>query len=244
MKKPLNLLVIGRISESRGKMARLIVEESGKLGSDEVVCYRTDGADFPKDLPEDAIAVYVSSKERFLEVFTECRIRRLPLIQASSDIHIPDDNQIEVEMPVILAPNLSLPVVALMKLLPMLGQMMQSLDGATTIAESHQPSKTSAPITAQTFANWFGVPSEQVGSIRNSAIAQSFLGVPAEHVDGHAYHAIRSAALGAEISVATKIHGRQTYFKGLMAVARKLRDRLDDAVPLQPGVYQLADFMF
>ena len=241
MKSTVALMIIGR-----GKMADLLMSTP------------IAGVDFVSNVREnfeparmvngplagtDEIIVHVGSGRLLPYVVHYCTKWNVPLIQASSSlknsvgevIGIPES----VDFVAINAPNLALPVAALFKILPGFGKMIQSIGGKVDVVESHQASKTSAPITAQKIAGFFGRPPEKVASIRNVDIQQHDLGVPKEFLDGHGYHYITIQSCGVLLQISTKVNGRLPYVDGLEVLIQKIRDQ---EVP--NGLYELDQFLF
>lgn len=218
----MHLIIVGR-----GKMARLFKEECQKIPG-EVTCTSVEELPLPViDKSEKPIVIHVGSGRLLPKLIEECAEKDYRLIQASSGQKLPES----VPGVVINAPNLGLLILALLDVLPRLGALAQGIDATTEVTESHQASKTSAPITAQIIAGHFGNPPESVKSIRDPNV-QTTLGVPSEYLDGHAYHFVKIKAHGVEAELAFKVHGRRAYFLGALAVARKVLD-----AELLPGIY-------
>ena len=191
------------------------------------------------------VAFHCGSGRLFTELVAYCNKWHVPLIQASSSLKDEGGKPItpptEVDFPLILAPNLALPIAALLMTLPMFGVMMQKLDANTNVLESHQSTKTSAPITAWKMAGYFGTSSDTVCSIRDKTIQKMLLGIPGQYLDGHAYHQIKSTACDVEIGITMKIHGRNAYILGLEVLLRKIEQM---GSSLKPGVYQAEQLIF
>jgi 4-hydroxy-tetrahydrodipicolinate reductase len=198
---------------------------------------------FPDETPENSVVFHVGSGRLFDQTLEFCQKHSVPIIQASSSgVTLPPTDHVKVA--IIDSPNLGLAIAAhLLAFEQLLGPMMQTLDVKATVTESHQSTKTSAPITAQKFAASLGCPPEGVVSIRNRELQKDVLKVPDEYLDGHAYHFIEMEACGIKISTAIKIHGRDPYFYGGLAVGRKLV-QLKECNELMPGIQSVSEFMF
>lgn len=194
---------------------------------------------------EMEIAVHVGSGRLIPDLIENCEYWKIPMIQASSSLRDTDGEIISIPenvgFPVINAPNLALPVVALFRVLPILGDLMKDLKLSVRVLESHQASKTSTPITAQKMAGYFGAEPDIVCSIRDTVTQQTLLNVPKEHLDGHAHHYLTLESGGVEVGIQTKINGRNPYIAGLELVVKKIVEAGDS---LQPGIHQLDEFMF
>jgi hypothetical protein len=244
MSKPVELLVVGR-----GKMRNAIigpgvpgVEAGGNP-------WDNDSWNINAEPSEHFfhVAIHCGSGRQFPKLVEYCDRWKVPLIQASSSLKdrtggtIPLPTSDAISFPLIKAPNLALPVVALFRVLPELGLLMKGLKPRVHVMESHQQSKTSAPITAQKLAGYFGAPPETVISERNPEVQEFSLGVPHEHLDGHAYHYLELDVCGVKIAMSTKINGREPYILGLSVVIQKIVE-IGDA--LKPGIHELDQLMF
>ncbi len=225
------------VTVGNGNMARLMARLSHSHG----YAHTSVGelADFTSaPLASDVVVIHVGTNRLFPSVLQVCEERGYPLIQASSnnDIIVPET----VKTHVILAPNLALPVLVLFDILPRFGQLMQGLGAKVDIIESHQATKTSPPITAQKIAGFFGLPPDSVESIRDPLRQREELQVPEGHLAGHAHHYIDIEVAGVEVYVGLQIHGRDAYFHGAVAVAKKL---LEHKARMRPGVCTASSFM-
>jgi dihydrodipicolinate reductase len=118
---------------------------------------------------------------------------------------------------IIMAPNLSLPIVRFMKSFPVFADTIKS-GMEMSILESHQSSKKDTSGTARAIASDLNFPIADIESVRKASIQQA-LGVPLQHRGGHAHHHFILSGLGVEISVSTKVNGRRTYAMGALEVA-------------------------
>ena len=236
------LIIVGRWGTNeagvqKGLMAKMLVEKCNENGIHHIL---SEGAPFFHDIyRDDSVVVYVSSKERFPSVFEECQKLKLPLIVASSGIKsVPKG--VTLTAPVIMAPNLALLILALFDVLPRLAQlakMIQPMEAG--VMEAHQATKTSPAITAQKIAEMFGVPHDKIGHVRSDSIAQSVLGIPAEHLGGFGAHFLDVSAGGVDACVRFRTLGRVCYFNGLQVVIDAIEKN-----PLAPGVYEAHKLVF
>jgi hypothetical protein len=240
MKVQPRVLIVGRVDPdgSRGKMANLTQEGLAAAG---ILHLRVDGAPF------DDVAhkfIHGNEKETVVVHYTKthleptmllCEQHGVPLIQAASNFGPPDN----VKFPYIHAPNLALGMVAMLQTWDVLGGLMQQLGAKSFVAEGHQASKTSDPITAFTAADSFGVNRKDVGSLRGDALAVCFLDVPPDDVGGYAIHRTRSILPGMDVSTTTRIHGRTVYLEGL----KFLVNRVVQKAPLVHGVHTVPQIL-
>jgi len=224
----------------QGKMAALIHR---KCEENSIGYTLVKALPFPDEAPQNSVVFHVGSGKLFAETLQFCEKHSIPIIQASSSgVTLPPADQVKVA--IIDSPNLGLAIAAhLLVFEQLLGPMMQTLGVKATVTESHQSIKTSAPITAQKFAASLGNPPESVVSIRDRNRQKNEFGVPVEHLDGHAYHFIDMEACGIDIRTTIKIHGRDPYFHGGLAVGRKLVQQMERK-ELMPGICSVSKFMF
>lgn len=182
---------------------------------------------------ENLVAVHFGSGRELLPLIEWCQSNEVSLIQGSTGQVLPD----EVPIPIVDAPNLSLPIIKLLgQILPVLKIAFGDMD--ITITESHQASKTSVPGTAKTMAKTFEVDEKNIVSIRQKEV-QRLLGIPEKNLDGHGYHWINFQGQGVDISVSTKVNGRRTYAEGTLTIADTL---IRTPIKLNQ-VYDITDFM-
>lgn len=249
MNKPakiVELLVVGR-----GKLASMILR--GGLSQVSCMGHPHDDVWNIQHKPREGyfiVAFHCGSGKQFPLLVEQCNLWNIPLIQAASSLKessapdaklLPPIDPSTLKFPLILAPNLALPITALLKVLPVYGKMMQAIGAETVVLESHQAAKKSAPITAQNITEYYGNKRDQVVSIRDPNIQKELLGVPEEHLDGHAIHMINSTGCEVRVEIKTTIYGRGTYLKGLEMLIGKLYE-LDGE--LKPGIHQAEDLLF
>jgi dihydrodipicolinate reductase len=202
---------------------------------------RLDGAPIKGDFPDDSIVAYFSSKERFQSVLAECIKRHLTLIVGSSDVKATEYVPSEVEIPVIIAENLSPLVMGVFGACERLGKVSQMIGAHAFVAEGHQKTKTSAPATAQKIAGYFGNPPESVGSIRSDPIARAVLGIPEANLGGFGAHFIAVSHNGTNVRVSFDTQGRSMYCDGLKLLLGKIDELGND---LKPGIHEAHELLF
>jgi hypothetical protein len=242
MKVQPRVLIVGRIAPdgTRGKMAKLTEEGLAQAG---ILHLRLDGGPFD-DIAhkfihgnESETVVVHFSKSHLEATMALCEQYGVPLIQAASNFSPP--SAYVVKFPYIHAPNLALGMVVMLQTWDVLGGFMQQLGAKSFVAEGHQASKTSDPITAFTAADSFGVDRKNVGSLRGDTLAVAFLNVPPDDVSGFAIHCTKSVLPGMEVTTTTRIHGRTVYLEGLKA----LIERVVQKAPLEHGVHSVLELL-
>lgn len=133
----------------------------------------------------------------------------------------------------LFAPNLAKPIVLLQALLEYGATRFPGAlsDLEMQITESHQSSKRDVSGTALWMLERFNklganlTPGSQINSVRDAA-AQEELGVPAQFIDGHAWHSYRFKTKGAVPAFAAtlehNVNGRELYAAGAISAAKFL----------------------
>lgn len=133
-------------------------------------------------------------------------------------------------IPAVAAPNMAVPLVVLGAALRWAAaEFPGALAGlGLTIEESHQATKKDVSGTAKAFLPLFEAlgarPPEgeaAITSIREPSQQQA-LGIPAEHLAGHAWHRYRlsEAAQGLDVELMHRVLGRQVYVAGTLRALR------------------------
>lgn len=182
------------------------------------------------------IAIHLGSGRQLLPLIELCEARQIPIIQGSTKLRepLPSDRNVAI----INAPNLSLPMIRFVGSFPAFAQAIKAGMEAR-IVESHQAKKADTSGTARAVAKILGIPESSIKSVRDPDI-QLTLGVPQEHLGGHAYHDFVFTGQGVEIKVSTKIRGRATYAEGALTLAQALANQQE---PLKNGAYELKDIL-
>ena len=182
------------------------------------------------------VAIHLGSGRQLLQLIELCEERRMPIIQGSTKLTmaLPSDRNVAV----INAPNLSLPMIRFVAAFPAFAEAVK-IGMEARIVESHQSKKVDTSGTARAVAKVLDIPESAIKSVRDPDI-QLTLGVPEEHLGGHAYHDFVFTGQGVEIKVSTKIRGRVTYAEGAITLAQALVDLQE---PLKNGTYELKDIL-
>lgn len=160
------------------------------------------------------VALHFGSGRELAPALAACGQAGIPLVQGSTFIILPEP----LPCAVVEAPNLAMVVVQMMTAIkPLAGHVK-------AIRESHQAGKRDVSATARMFAEQLGFPEAKIESIRDPA-RQLACGVPPESLDGHAYHWIECERDGVQIGLTLRVHGREAYARGALALARMLSGR-------------------
>jgi dihydrodipicolinate reductase len=160
------------------------------------------------------VVLHFGSGRELEPTLAACARAGVPLVQGSTSISLPEP----LACPVVEAPNLAMVVIQMMAALkPLAGHVK-------AIRESHQAGKRDVSATARMFAQQLGFAEAKIESIRDRA-QQLACGVPPEFLDGHAYHWIEGERDGVQIAIALRVHGREAYARGALALAQILSGR-------------------
>lgn len=188
--------------------------------------------DYSKLKNNKLVAVHFGSGKQLLSLIELCERFQIPLIQGSTNVNIPNNRRTII----VNAPNLSLPMIRFLEAFPAFASAIK-IGMSISIIESHQKQKTDVSGTARVLAKTIGTKDSIITTIRDPDIQLS-LGIPKEHLGGHAYHDFIFTGHGVEIKVSTKIRGRATYAEGALALAQSLADKIES---LENGVYELGE---
>ncbi|MDO8752218.1 MAG: dihydrodipicolinate reductase C-terminal domain-containing protein [Candidatus Wolfebacteria bacterium] len=229
---------MGILLAGHGEMARALRKECVLR---EVEVRQFDAGD-PSPYVGGTVAVHFGSGRELPALLELCSTYQIPLIQGSTRQTLPRP----VGTVVVDAPNLALPVVKLLGVLPALRDAFLPfsrfpLEGMEAcIVESHQSAKDPSPSgTAVRIAEYLGLSEEDIRPIRD-AETQLALGVSEEHLLGHAYHWIIFTYHGVTVQVKVSVHGRSPYAKGALVVASAL---VCHPERFSPGVYSVQEVL-
>ncbi len=214
----------------RGKLGKAVYDKCVSRGL-KVTQFATPRTyDLRDSTPPISVVVYCGKQNGFEQILGFCEEYDIPFINASTDL---GDLKPTIPKCVFVdAPNASIPMLYLMRDFP---RLILSLKQAMEfrIAESHQSQKTKKSGTARAIAEMTNTPDNCISMIRDHP-TQLALGVPANHLDGHAYHSFNFFGQDVEMQVTTKIHGRETYAEGLLHLANLVLENKT----LRSGVHQ------
>ncbi len=214
-----------------GKMAKEMEAVCKRLG---IPCLMVSGT-FEKHLPEhidlreEFVVVNFSSKRTLPDLKKVCLKYDIPLIHGSSQLVKWPSRMLVIE-----APNLSIPVIQTLNILP---GFVHGLDMTKRLVESHQASKKDHSATTNIIAQHAGVSQESIVSVRNEGL-QMHMGVPKQHLGAHAYHYLTLENSDVEIGISIKVHGRATYAEGAIHIAKNILAKRKD---LKPRVYKVGE---
>ncbi len=128
-------------------------------------------------------------------------------------------------VPAVIAPNLAFEVIAIMEAFQYIAERFPGLMSSysLTVTESHQSNKRDVSGTAKKAIKELsplGHEEKGIISIRDRD-AQVEMGIPEEHISGHAYHtyAFTSDKTNTDISIIHNVRGRSIYAEGAVKAA-------------------------
>ncbi len=165
----------------------------------------------------------------------------------------PEQARLMVErssIPAVIAPNMAVPIVLIQSLLADAAQRYPgALQGyQLSITESHQSTKKDVSGTAKVLLPSFlqlglDTSGDGIRSIREPRIQRNELGVPQEHLAGHAWHAYvaTSPDHSTQLELSHRVCGRGVYADGAILAARFLARKVTQGV--QGRVFSMVDVL-
>ncbi len=207
-------------------------------------------------VPSDAIAIDFSTPAAGLDNLQWFISRRIPVVMGTTGFDRNEARRI-VEagtVPAVLAPNMAVPIVMLQALL---AEAAQRFPGALRgyefeLEESHQAAKKDVSGTARALVPalaGLGLPAsvEGIVSRRDPVDQAERLGVPPEHLAGHAWHFYRAQSPdgNTRLEFSHRIEGRRVYAEGALTAARFLSRKMQVGIPGagQGRVYSMVDVL-
>jgi 4-hydroxy-tetrahydrodipicolinate reductase len=207
----------------------------------------TLGVPIGDSLPLDIrlnVLIDFSQPEGTMTVLPICVQRRLPIVVATTGHNHAQRAEIEAaahHTAVLMAPNMSLAVNVLMKLVRQAAEVLRGKDFDVEILERHHRFKKDSPSgTALHFAR---IVQEVMGQKELRHGRQGLVGErPAHEVGIHAVrvgdnvgeHTIVFSTLGETLELTHRAHSRDCYARGALQAAKSLADR-------PPGRYTMDD---
>jgi len=209
----------------KGKRVELILPENRHLFLKEV-----------KSRPGSIVVDYThpSAVEGNVAFYTE---HRIPFVLGTTG---GDYGKVEAMVvasgtPAVVAPNMSLPIVAITAMLEWASQEFPGVfdDYQLKVRESHQKGKADTSGTAKDLIARFqrlgaSFSERDLQMCRDPEEQRSHWGIPEEHLKGHAYHTydLHSSDGNSHFSLSHNILGRSLYARGTLDGVRFLSQRL------------------
>ncbi len=211
-----------------GHMEKGVIQQCGK----EKVGYRKFS---PTGWYHEQVAIHVGSGREFPALLHHCERHRIPIIQCSSGIVLPE----VVPVPIVSVSNAALSAQWFFQDLEAQVNIYRTRHPTWCLVESHQAEKTTVSATALHIANILGIPHDEIISIRDTE-DQLKMGIPREHLAAHAYHRVSGVVGEGKIELSLEIHGREEYAEGILRIAKMVHLVRND---LQNQVYPAKYFL-
>jgi 4-hydroxy-tetrahydrodipicolinate reductase len=192
------------------------------------------------------VAIDFSSPEGTMEVLKTCVDRRIPLVVATTGHTAEQRAEIEAaghQTAILIAPNMSLAVNVLMKLLAQAGQLLAGKDFDVEILERHHRFKKDSPSgTALHLAKIIqqGMHQKHIRHGREGLVGErprDEIGIHAVRVgDNVGEHTVVFSTLGETLELTHRAHTRDCYVRGALLAAKFLAGR-------PPGWYSMSDVL-
>jgi 4-hydroxy-tetrahydrodipicolinate reductase len=192
------------------------------------------------------VIIDFSTPEGTMAVLPLCLERRIPLVVATTGHTPPQKREIEGaahHTAILMAPNMSLAVVVLMKLVRQAGEVLKGKGFDVEILERHHRFKKDSPSgTALQFAR---IIQETMGQTEVRHGREGMVGErPLHEIGVHAIrvgdnvgeHTIIFSTLGETLELTHRAHARDCYARGALQAAAFLADR-------PPGRYTMEDVL-
>ncbi len=188
-------------------------------------------------LPADTLAVDYTTPDAALDNVRWYAGSDVPFVMGTTSFDLAEARRLVAASGVsaVIAPNMAVPIVLLQAAARWLAaEFPGALAGARLkVVESHQANKRDTSGTAKALvasANELGVPIplEDIEKVRDPERQQNEIGVPPEHLAGHAFHRyeLTAAAGTVELVLEHNVLGRRVYAEGTIAALRFLQSKI------------------
>ncbi|TWT96621.1 4-hydroxy-tetrahydrodipicolinate reductase [Botrimarina colliarenosi] len=188
-------------------------------------------------VPAEAIAIDYTTPDAALDNVRWYTASDVPFVMGTTSFDLDEAKRLVAASGVsaVIAPNMAAPIVLLQAAARWLAEEFPgALAGADlSVTESHQATKRDTSGTAKALVasvNGLGVPYgvDAIQKIRDPERQKSEVGVPAEHLNGHAFHRyeLTAAAGTVQLVLEHNVLGRRVYAEGTLAAVRFLRDKI------------------
>lgn len=187
-------------------------------------------------LPAETIAVDYTTPAAALGNVAWYTQQGVPFVMGTTGYDMEEAKRLVAasEISAVIAPNMGTPIVLLQAAGRWLAEQFPgAMSGAgLTIRESHQKNKLDTSGTAKAMVGYLqglGAPFnvDQIVRVRD-ADGQREMGVPEEHLAGHAFHRYELSAASGTVQLVLEhnVVGRRVYAEGTLSAVRFLRDRM------------------
>lgn len=188
-------------------------------------------------LPADTIAVDYTTPDAALANIGWYTQNGVPFVLGTTGFDMAAAHRLVAasDVSAVIAPNMATPIVLLQAAARFLAEGFPgALRGARlAIRESHQSNKRDTSGTAKAMVASFstlgiGFDVDQIEKVRDADLQREQVGVPEEHLGGHAFHRyeLQAAADTVGLVLEHNVVGRRVYAEGTLTAVRFLRERI------------------
>lgn len=187
----------------------------------------------PAGLATRHIVVHAGSGRELDAVLAYCQETGSTLVELSTGMQVGTGPS---TFPIVECPNTNILMLKFMSMVARSGHLFKQYP--IRLTESHQADKSSTPGTAVQLASSLGLPQDAICSIRDVAIQQEQLQIPAEHSDRHAFHRIEIGDDHGLITLETRVFGSAPYAEGVNQIISAIA-----ATSLEDRHYNILEFI-
>lgn len=180
-----------------------------------------------------AVVVHAGSGRELDEVIAHCSRTHTTLVELSTGSAVEGRT---LNFPVVLCANTNILMLKVMAMLAGHGHLFQGYERRLT--ESHQTGKTSTPGTAVELAEAIGLREGDIVSVRDPAVQQDEMKIPAEHLGRHAFHRIVIEDGLSSVTLETRVLGPAPYAQGVAQIVAAIQ-----AHPLEDRLYKVTELV-
>lgn len=188
------------------------------------------------EFPEGTLAVDFTQPDAALGNIEYFVAKRIPFVMGTTGFDMAEAHRLveASSIPAVIAPNMATPIVLLQMAVEYLAENFPgAMDGYNfQLLESHQSTKKDTSGTAKALAGHFaklGLPAsvDAIEKVRDPDRQRADMGVPDEHLGGHAYHyyTMRSEAGDVDLRISHCVNGRRVYARGVLTAVEFLSAR-------------------
>ena len=180
-----------------------------------------------------ATVVHAGSGRELAAITAYCAATGSPLIELATGSVLEEASP---AFPVVLCPNTNILMLKVMHMLELGGHLFRG--HRIRFTESHQAQKKSVPGTAVSMARSLGLGAEDIRSVRDPAVQQQSLQVPAAHLARHAFHRVEIEDGSCSVKLETLVVGDSPYVSGVASIVAATQ-----AHALENRLYSVAEFI-
>jgi len=189
--------------------------------------------------PADTLAVDYTTPDSALRNARWYAERGVPFVMGTTGFDADEARRVVAasDVSAVIAPNMATPIVLLQAAARFLAETFPGAlaGGELTLRESHQSTKrdtsgTAKALVASLQALGVDYSVEAIDKVRDARRQLDEVGVPEEHLSGHAFHRYELSTAGGAMQLVLEhnVLGRRVYAEGTLTALRFLRRRIAD----------------